>query len=149
MTRMKRTFGNATRRQIEEFETRNGITLPEPYRSFLAETNGGRPLNQEFVVEGWGSSGVSDFYAIGTGNSFDLDAARDRFLDVLPKDVLAIASDPGGNQICLGLNADLAGKIFFWDHEDASRQLREISPSFQSFVNDLKPDGWFDDAPGR
>jgi hypothetical protein len=96
-----------------------------------------------------GSSGVSDFYAIGTGDFFDLDAARDRFLDVLPRDVLAIASDPGGNQICLGLNADLAGRIFFWDHEDVSRRLREIAPSFQNFLNDLKPDGWFDEAAVR
>ena len=103
-----------------------------------------RPIDAPFSVEGWGTSLVADFYGIGTGDSCDLDAVRDTFSDVIPKDVVAIGSDPGGNQVCLRLSSGRVGEVLFLDHEDLKRRLRVIAGDFSTFLSDLKPDDYFD-----
>ena len=144
MMAMGSTYGGSTPDEIAAFETRVGAPLPEAYRQFLLQSNGGRPIDAAFSVEGWGTSLVADFYGIGTGDSCDLDAVRDTFSDVIPKDVVAIGSDPGGNQVCLRLSSGRVGEVLFLDHEDLKRRLRVIAGDFSTFLSDLKPDDYFD-----
>ena len=71
------------------------------------------------------------------------------YRDRVSSDVLVIGESPGGNQICLGLNGNGPGKVFFWDHEGEiacgavgshSTNLYLISMTFEKFVASLEKD---------
>ena len=139
MIPMKKTFGVASASDLQAFEKKLGVSLPQQYRDFLLEQNGGRPDLGDFTVPNWGESLVNFFYGAGIGGNYDLEVALHSLDDVMPVDrVIPIGDDPGGNQICLGIRGEYLGKIYFWVHdemdEDEVRPLIEVAPSFDAFV---------------
>jgi hypothetical protein len=67
--------------------------------------------------------------------------------DRVPKNLLPIASDWSGNLICLSINGDDFGKIYFWSHEEEGElesgkspdyhNVYFVSNSFTEFINGL------------
>ena len=62
----------------------------------------------------------------------------------LPEELLPIAVDPAGNKICIGINGNVYGKIFYWgedeeyeEHEPSYDCIRLVADSFTEFMNGL------------
>ena len=61
---------------------------------------------------------------------------RKNYLNRLPAGMLPIALCPGGDLICLNMDKELFGKIFFWDHEHEclNNELYLVADTFLEFL---------------
>jgi len=136
--------------QIAAVERQLGSSLPRDYRDFLLAHNGGRVRPAVFSVHGnphFGSKCVVHFFnAIDPGKSHDLLWKAEIYRNRMPLGFLSVASDPGGNQICLVLSGSNIGKVVFWDHhceemdEDmppSEDNVYLIANSFTEFLESL------------
>jgi len=139
------TLPRATELDIARFEKKNDLTLPDSYRRFLLEQNGGRPANGEFAVPGWGVTVIDFFFGIGSRDSYDLQKHFDRLDDPRSSELLPIASDPGGWIVYLGVRGPHRGAVFFWDHKTPASTPVSIGDDFDAFAASLKPEGAYDD----
>ncbi len=90
---------------IAEFEGRQRLALPEPYKAFLLARNGGRPERDLFEVPNSQGSPVARihfFFGLGdTEESCDLDWNHEVFSDRISAECLPIATTEGADKICL------------------------------------------------
>lgn len=134
------------REAINLFERFLEGKLSKEYREFLLQYNGGKPDPCDFDLAD-DSSCIQEFYKLNSVNNWDdlLEIYR-TFKGRIPKTLLSIACDPGGNQICLAISGRDFGKVFFWDHEKENLsnaeadQLEKIADSFSDFLNCLYED---------
>lgn len=133
--------------EIMEWEN-NHIPIPEPYKAFLLQYNGGDTGDKNtFNVKKMRSEfGFDEFFGIHEGLR-GLDyiqttyTERNRF----PKHYFAIASDVSGNLILMGQNEKKLGKIYFWYHEGEvsenekpwEKNIYEIAKDLDGFLNSL------------
>ena len=128
---------------IKQFETKLGIVLPSEYRDFLLKFNGGSPSPRNFDLPNEKANPLHLFYGIGTSvKSDDLTEAIKIFKGRIKNSLIPIASDPFGNQICLGVKGRQKGKVYFWDHESEGllfkiRSLTLIADSFEKFIDGI------------
>jgi hypothetical protein len=135
-------------RSLVAFERKLSVKLPEDYREFLLRTNGGYPADdlQFQFIEGdrESDSVLGEFYTLAQDSELGtLQEGLETFVnaDRMPPWCLPIADDAFGNQICLSLNQDDFGAIYFWNHEleDISpANLYRIARSFIEFIAMLK-----------
>lgn len=141
-----------TEEDVARAEAELGVALPPAYRRFLLAHNGGRPAPADFKIAwrgqpfspGWRTSTVGDFHAIYDGDAVNLLVDARTYKDRLPKGVLPVAEDPGGNLVVIGTEGDATGKVFFWVHElegefdetDAAN-LGAIADDFDAFLAGL------------
>jgi hypothetical protein len=136
--------------EIVELENRIGAPLPSDYKSFLLNYNGGCPDPNEFAyIEGnmqkyailqmfLGFSNItyrSLYYAIEVFKERD---------ERLPSNLIPIANDVGGNLICISVEGDDVGKVYFWDMDDEAnfdegevasyRNVYWIADNFTDFI---------------
>lgn len=129
--------------QIEQFERRNGIVLPDSYKTFLLCNNGGEPMPDRLLVPGWygQSTAVNHFFGLGGDSSDDLETMLPNVEDYVPKGYVPIVDDPGGNLFCLHTGNSQHGAIYFWDHEelhgDDPRNLRKVAGSIDELLDKL------------
>lgn len=136
--------------QVNDFESRLGVTLPIDYKDFLLKYNGGYPRPNAFTfIDNFNktSNSIVDFFhaiyeGYGEGN-LEIDYDYFKSAKRIPPNVLPIAGDPFGNLICLSIEGEDKGKVYFWDHEtepqNASYEnLSLIAGSFADFINILK-----------
>lgn len=128
-----------------------GRNIPDPYRSFLLEHNGGRPDANEFRMAGsrpgtTQPGAIKSFFGIGMPErTLNLDYALETFADRIPAWSFPMASDPGGNLILLAAEGTRKGRVYFWDHEreaDDGEPPKEdnlylIAESFDIFLAQL------------
>jgi hypothetical protein len=138
------TFGNAA---VEKFEQLIGNHLPESFRRFLSEQNGGnKPKKENFSVLSTGErTMLSVLYKIdceGRGELYDEYIA---FKSELPDGIISIGGDIGGNKICLNLSGAAAGEVLFYDHEIRptfgkipEQKLGFCAGSFAEFIEQLE-----------
>jgi hypothetical protein len=133
--------------EIAAFERKVGLTLPESYKMFLLQSNGGRPGDSDiFVVPGWQyKRSVADtFFGIGTGDSSDLEKCIARFSERIPSDCIPIGRDAGGNILCLRIGGIHDGQIYFWDHEAEPEQpesrsnMYKVADTIQALLDSLQ-----------
>lgn len=120
---------------IAQFEARWGVLLPVEYKEFLLKSNGGMPTADVFDIPGFHGQGSSlnSFYGIHDGpEHHQLDHAYQVHRERIPADLIPIAYDAFGNEICIGWKGKRRGKIYFWDHED---ELDENGLSRQDYRN--------------
>jgi hypothetical protein len=138
-----------TREDLAAFESRHGIRLPREVVDLLLEHNGGNfgfdypcyrihghPRQHEGLLQ--------CFFALAPGDPIDIERNYKVHKGRLPDELLAIASDPGNNLICIGLKGEHTGKIYFWE-----RTKEEDKPTFNNvfllanslseFINNLYP----------
>ena len=134
--------------ELDALQKRLGIELPEDYRRFLCEHNGGRPVPKTFsFVEGKAptQSNVAWFLAVydGRGENFEMTfrtfKVRSRRL---PENLVPMARDPFGNLICMSFSGTDKGAIYFWDHEKETRKADYrncylIAKSLEEFLSSL------------
>ncbi|NJO18450.1 MAG: SMI1/KNR4 family protein [Thioploca sp.] len=134
--------------EIKEVEETLNIQLPEEYKRFLLLYNGGHPQPGKFKYiceDHQNKSLVAWFLAIYEGKAENFLTFFKTYQGRIPQDTIAIARDPGGNLILLGINGKNRGKVFFWlqDFEVEEDEIPEysnvclIANSFDEFLNSL------------
>jgi len=131
----------APEEQIERLERRVGGRLPDEYRGFLRQQDGGRLAdNTDAVKEIFGlGSNVPEFASLW----HKLDVYNGR----VPEWLLPVAEDEFGNLFAISTRDDDFGSVWFWDHEEEADEgepptednLRLRAPDWQSFLTSLEP----------
>ena len=132
--KVKNPYGATSREEIQQFEARRKVKLPDDYKLFLLDSNGGAPDPRTFEVPGWPFEGsaLDFFYGIHDKKSSRLDRACEVYTDRIPADLIPIARDAFGNVVCIGWKGKRRGKIYFWDHEN---ELDDQGSSRQDYGN--------------
>ncbi len=145
----------APKRQLWMLEMTLGHNLPDDYRAFLLDCNGGYVGGALWFKGPTPSGGVADAGVHHVGgfrneDYFSLDRARRCYRGRIPENLMWIMDDPFGNAICLGVSGVHRGKVYFWDHElepddgwdgqfDTAGNLLLLANSFTEFVSGLAP----------
>lgn len=133
---------------LDSLEQQLGLDLPNDYRSFLLSTNGGYPVPNGFAIP---DNPVDEhglvhyFLCIDNDDVYNLMDWAERYKDRIPEGLVPIATDPGGNLICLSATGASSGNVFFWEHEreaDEGQAPRQdnvylVADSFQRFIDNL------------
>jgi hypothetical protein len=109
--------------KLAHFEALIEQTLPDDYRCFLINCNGGyvggrywyRGKNPEGREVG---AGVHHIGGFRDESHFSLLWAWDCYDGRIPDALIWIHDDPFGNAICLGVAGEHRGRVYFWDHEN-------------------------------
>ena len=119
-----------TDKDIDGAEAELGVTFPEPYRRFLLQTNGGRP-----VPECVGDHPIHTLYGIRSDPHYNLirKACFNWELDI-PTEFLAFGSGVFGDTLCLHLRT---GQVHCHDHELDEMDL--IFDDFDMFLDAFHP----------
>jgi hypothetical protein len=136
--------------QIVNFEQQINARLPQEYVQFLLQYNGGAPKKDVYKMLEVNENSNEDetislFYTLAEDYNHNLFSKFNTFLGRMPKELIPIAIDPFGNQICLAVKGENYGKVYFWNHdwehdegeEPTYRNISLISNSFQEFVDKL------------
>lgn len=123
---------NISRDDLVRFEKSSGIHFDEKLCDFILRHNNGRPEKNCFDTD---RSKERVFSKLLSFNSQDKENVFSVFESGLieNEDLVAIASDPFGNFICLDKNDDSI--VVFWNHDDLSTEL--IKRSFMDFIGEL------------
>jgi hypothetical protein len=134
---------------LAEFEARLGVSLPNGYRAFLRERNGGYlednflPPDADASARYLYSAGPNQHEHIG-----DLESALHSLylpdVDVdyrLRTGMLPIGEDDGGNQVCLKVAGEDRGSVWFWTHDAFANidPFERVADSFEEFFERLRP----------
>jgi hypothetical protein len=150
---MQRRGPQVTDAQIEAFEASFGHRLPDDYRQFLLDVNGGRldRAHREFD-----QGVVNRLFSLDDTEDESRDLAtqanRERALLRSP-DLLYIGHDDGGASILLALAGEHRGEVWFMltgdfgrPHDANPRVLwhdrrdtRKLADSFEQFLRALRP----------
>lgn len=144
----------APAKELAAFERTVGHPLPEDYRSFLRNCNGGylggrywyrgrNPEGREVEV------GVHHIGGFRSESYFSLPDIRRAYAGRIPDALVWIHDDPFGNAICLGIAGEYHGRVYFWDHEnepdddwdgsvESAGNLTLIADSFTEYVAGLE-----------
>ena len=137
----------ASEQTIEAFQGRFGVELPNDYRLFLQEFNGGRPSPRDFdAADGEEGSSVQFFFTLDEDSPhYVLTREVERFQDRIPKNTIPVACDSFGNLVLLDVGARKLGAIYFWDHEEEEFEAEPtwdnvhlVTETFQQFVAALQ-----------
>ena len=149
------TVPPATEEQIRAFEAEIGHTLAEDYRAFLARCSGGR-VDWKCEYQGASPDGGNCVHPLRTingvrrGFTYSLSYNRKFIGDRIPKSLIWIMEDPGGNLICLGGSGPDRGRVYYWDHEcepdrnewdgrvETAGNIDLITGSFAEFLSGLR-----------
>jgi hypothetical protein len=134
---------------IESFERERGLVLPGLYKEFLLAINGGAPEAPAFPIHGnpTASTGVMQSFAgIGVREpTSELAYAYDLYFGGIPRGIVPIAGNGGGDYICLDLRNGKE-RVAFWDKrhfwgtgEWRERDLYHVADSFAEFLGSLRP----------
>jgi hypothetical protein len=137
-------FGELTPDRLDRFEREHALHLPEDYRQFLLEHNGGIPTPEDTIDFEGGSSDIKCFYGISDGEN---EASLERNLKDIKEwgidEGLPIGHDFFGNFYLLSVQSEREGQIFFWDHDLGDMLF--VAASFTEFTEKLCERKYFDD----
>jgi SMI1 / KNR4 family (SUKH-1) len=134
---------------IDEFEKSRGIRLPNLYRTFLKETNGGIPDRRIYPITGMIDNphgGIQCFFGFNKEIETDnIDSNYDFYAGRIPHEIVMIASNGGGDYVCLDLRSNRE-RVVFWDKRPfwgtgkwQESDLYQVADTFQDFLTVLKP----------
>lgn len=143
---ISKEYAPLTSGQLVAVEQRLGIHLPEAYRDFLLAHNGGRPKPNVFQTQDGTGSSIDWFLGIHNG---PYDNFEGYFINykvtrlALPGNLVPIGHDPGGNLICLSVQGEDTGAVYFWDHERETSpptyaNVHLIADSFEGLLDSLR-----------
>ncbi|WP_079526163.1 SMI1/KNR4 family protein [Halobacillus hunanensis] len=140
------SFGKANEDEVQNLEGYLGFSLPDDYRNFLKNYNGGtsKVRYSKFRVKELNENIPLDvLYGINVDQTFNLAECYEEFgEDLLPKSLI-IGDDPGSGLIVLIHDSENDG-VYYWDHafffdqSDEDGNIYKIAGSFSSFINGLE-----------
>ncbi len=131
---------------IEDLEEHLGFQLPNDYKEFLNDYNGGtaKIRYSRFFVEDLNQDISLDvLFGIDVKKTFDLRACHEEFEEDMVPGSLIIGDDPGSGLIVLITDNENDG-VYYWDHSFYFPQSGEeentykIADSFKDFIDGLK-----------
>jgi cell wall assembly regulator SMI1 len=131
---------------IRQAESRLGVTLPDDYKAFLREQNGGEP-EMNFLEGGDDIGGAHVRYFLSAGPNEvedvdDLESTASAYWGPehqLDPGVLPIGEDAFGNLICLKVSGEDYGAVYIWDHEKGGAEAyTRATGSFNEFFERLR-----------
>ncbi len=144
MMENRNEFGMLTEIELRDFEMVNNIRLPNDYREFLLEFNGGTPSPNRNETP---DTIVTYILGMHNGNYYaSLYKHIDMFKSRLPVSTLPIATDAFGNLFIMSLHPEGCGHIYFWDHEGEPEHqdghyvdnCSFVAYSFSDFIYNLR-----------
>ena len=120
------SWGKNDEAAIAAFEYKIGFALPNDYRQFLLNNNGGVVNDQTFFVEGLGQEVLMDvFYGIAIfhGRTLNIDYWLQEYKGEIGGNELVIGRDPGGHQLLYITEGEDKG-IYYWDANHFLRNLQ-------------------------
>ncbi|OWQ84463.1 hypothetical protein CDN99_24550 [Roseateles aquatilis] len=163
-------FPVITPEDIQAFEARNGLKLPQEYAAFLLEHRGAPPRLQNeqgeyrgalFPID-WGGKEAQSYgpeallsltFSLFEGKEStspyrggaNLDDCMTWNEDLHPPGLLPIGTDPGNSLFLIGLEGELTGKIFFlstWAIPSpmSFEHIGLVAPTFNQFLRSARPD---------
>ena len=131
---------------IGALEINLDVRLPEEYKAFLKQNNGGYPDPSYFPIHGFENNPVGTiqvfFRTDGPIKSSNLDWNYRTFLGRIPENLFPIACEDGGSLICLSLSGSDKGAVYYWDYYGESQppsydNVYQIAGTFQGFLDSL------------
>ena len=149
---MERRGPQVTTEDVCTFEDRFGFALPEDYRTFLLQVNGGRTADTHAAFsEGVVNKLLSLREEVHEARDLLTRAERAR-KDLPVPSLLFIGSDEGGARLLLALDGDHRGEVWLQVTTDARppdanprvlwhdrRDFTKIADSFSAFMASLGP----------
>ena len=135
-----------TAEELQQAERHIGLQLPEEYRQFLLQHNGGHPEPCAFKYtcdqQQWKLAAVAYFLAVYEGEHENFLEYFEDYQGRIPAETVPVARDPGGNLILLGVSGAHTEKVYFWlqDFENEEGNFSNvcfIANSFSEFLNSL------------
>lgn len=136
---------------VLNLEKQIGQIIPLPYRNFLLIHNGGSPKKRNFKVrydDGRNDMDVSLDWFLGINVSYGISIEWhvSEYQHRLPSELFPIATDPGGNLICISSSGEKIGAIYYWDHEEENEDEQPptynnvylLADTFDDFLNLLQ-----------
>jgi SMI1 / KNR4 family (SUKH-1) len=135
---------------VSRFEQEIGHRLPDDYRRFLLEVNGGRPADScreaSFGIMNW-------FFSLADPNDErSLEGANGGIPEPPSRDLLYIGYDGSGTDVYVVLSGERRGQVWIQDTEDPRpvgsnprvlwhdrRDMDKVADSFEEFLRTLKP----------
>ena len=135
MVSINGALGPLSFQKISEFEKSFGIILPNDYKTFLEEYNGGKPTPNSFDFDDGNDASCIDKFLSVTDDDENKSICEymSTYKGRIPKGFLIIAHDPGGNLILLGVSEGQKG-LYFWDHEMEAEDDEEPSYENMHFI---------------
>ena len=128
-------------REIITIETRLGAHLPEMYRQFLWEYNGGVPTPDVIDVDGMPGSptDVQVFFGIDRLiKSSNIDWNLATFAERIDRRLLPIACDSGNNLFCISLHGGDRGRVLYCDFTGGDAVTYLVAMDFGLFLESLR-----------
>jgi hypothetical protein len=147
---LRRAGPPASEQALAAAERKLGFALPGDLRAFLAEHDGAELEDNDLERPvGHLSGGADTVYAL-TGLVRERTWARER----MPPEFTPVGDAGGGNRLVLGVDGDVRGRVFHWNHELESEPpsragLTELAPSFCAWLERLVPADDVPDLQGR
>lgn len=123
----ERSETKITIQDLQKIEHIKECKLPKDYRNFLLRHNGGKPnfniteIKDEVLPNGEANLfGIRLFYGI----SLDKNSSYDIFYNIklrhnrIPDELLPIACNSSGDDMCICIRGNNYGKVYYWDHEN-------------------------------
>jgi hypothetical protein len=132
-----------TESQVADLESRIGLPLPDDYRRFLLENNGGSPTPDVIKVNGIQGSetDLGVFFGIDRSiESENIEWNLHVMSDRVGRPLMPIADDSGGNVFFLSLSGHDRNSIYyhyFWG-PGADGELYLVATSFTSFLEKIR-----------
>jgi cell wall assembly regulator SMI1 len=146
--RFEVTFDPIDAAEIESFEARHSLVLPEDFKAFLLTRNGGKKAVRRFETQDKKvTSSIMIFLPLLNGNEGkNLEEYYRKFTSgcIVPDYLLPIGTDPLNNLICVAVHGAKQGQVYYCDlnHLEEDRKLlpsyiRLVAGSFKEFYNGL------------
>lgn len=123
-------------RRVAQLEANIMGRLPEAYRSFLLEHNGGEPDLDHYQISGMANNPFGEIRMFlgldATENYDDLEWNLRLLRDRLPSQFLPVGYSSGGDMICVSLNAHDYGTIYFWDSQATSEPSNDARSGYSN-----------------
>jgi hypothetical protein len=136
--------------RVSEFEKLIGAKLPDEYRRFLIDTNGGQPRDRMFSY-GDGTTTLNALDGLDHENeALDLMTYWEMEKERIPQELLSIGHDDGGAMVALVLSGPRCGQVWFCTDERPTgsnprvgwfdrRDVWKVADSFEAFMAGLRP----------
>ena len=125
MVKVEKPIYKFNEKEFEEFCSVQKIAFPKAFVDYLRVYNDAE-LEPNIVRFPGNECTLRYFYGITQEEYSDIRTVFDWYSTRLPHHCIPIADPDFGNQICISLEEDTYGKIYFWDHETMDTEEGEL-----------------------